>query len=388
MKLYKYVIKNIKNRKTRNILCILGIALSIIIVSVITIVVNQYNNILTNGFKPFKNYTQIIEKGSNYLQFAPITSLYSDISPEIENDYGITGISILFVPNEENELMMSFFMIMGILIENIPSLDVFQNIGLFKGTWPNKADEIVMGLHTNYSVGDTIYIRDEPFTLSGILNNAENFFDRIIIIDLEVLQTLYNRAGKVSTILYANTDIVNITTLENEIELKYDYLDCLTSQELELISQDITGFSSTLAFLFSSLAFIISETFFITIIILNINDRTKEICILRAIGLSNTQVIKLISYESLIFSIIGLMIGIPISYLILSLIIIFVGISSGFTDQSLNEALRVFSVVSTQFTFEFVFFTILLFVALGFLNSLIPIYFILKKDIVENLKIE
>jgi len=387
MKLLYYVFKNIKNRRTRSILCFLGIALSIVTFSVITISVNQYNNVLSNGFKPFKDYTQIIEKGSNYLQFVPVSSSFENINSEIENDFNISGIPILYVSNEQNELLMSFITLMGISQNLMSYFDILKEIGLYNGEWPQDSNEIVVGKHLNISTGEIIEIREQVFNVSGILNDAGNFFDRIVLIDLQILQTLFNREGKVSLILYKTNEIINITDFENSIELSYNHLDCVTLQEIEIIEQEITGFSSTLAFLFSSLSLITAESFFMTIIILNVNDRTKEFSILRAIGMSNLNVFKLIISETLILSFIGLIIGIPISYISLSLIIIFAGISTGFTVPSFEIIPNIFNEVSKQLTPDFILMIIIIILLLAFLNTIIPTYLTLKKSVVDNLKI-
>jgi len=387
MKLLNYVFKNIKNRRTRSVLCFLGIALSIINFSVITVSVNQYNIVLSNGFKPFKDYTQIIEKGSNYLQFVPVSSLFKDINSEIENDFSISGIPILYVSNEENELLMSFITFMGISQNSMVFFDILKDIGLYEGLWPQNFNEIVVGKHLNITAGEILEIREQVFNVCGVLNEAGNFFDRIILIDLQILQILFNREGKVSLILYKTDDIINITNFENSIEVSYSHLDCVTLQEIEIIEQEITGFSSTLAFLFSSLALITAESFFMTIIILNVNDRTKEFSILRAIGISNLNIFKLIISETLFLSFIGLIIGIPVSYISLSLIIIFVGISTGFIVPSFEIIPHIFNEVSKQLTPDFILMIIIIILLLAFLNTIIPTYLTLKKSVVDNLKI-
>ncbi len=84
-------------------------------VTVISTSSSRYSQISKGFFIPFDNYSQIIEKGSNYFQFLPAGSFINESDVENVNTYfDLETIPVLVISNEEKFGSFSFNYIMGV----------------------------------------------------------------------------------------------------------------------------------------------------------------------------------------------------------------------------------------------------------------------------------
>jgi putative ABC transport system permease protein len=106
----------------------------------------------------------------------------------------------------------------------------------------------------------------------------------------------------------ANADAVQ-QQIKRTVERRYPTVDTLNQQELkdnleEQVNQLVAFFYVLLA-----LAIVISLLGIVTTLALSIHERTRELGLLRAVGMSRRQVRRLVRYESVITALIGAILG-------------------------------------------------------------------------------
>ena len=165
-------------------------------------------------------------------------------------------------------------------------------------------------------VGDRITVRTPlernlPLTVEGTVKDNADLLGNLVVTD----QTLRSRFGARQPSLTfirlapgADADAVQ-EQISQRVDRRFPTVDTLNQQELkdnqeEQINQLVGFFYVLLA-----LAIVISLLGIVTTLALSIHERTRELGMLRAVGMSRRQVRRLVRYESGITALIGAILG-------------------------------------------------------------------------------
>ena len=100
MKLQSYIINNLTIKKGRTILMVLGVILACNGMIVVNSMTEKYSRISSAFFTPFSDYDQIVERGTDYIQLLPISSLIDQNNQiEIEEIFSVNTIPSLLISN-------------------------------------------------------------------------------------------------------------------------------------------------------------------------------------------------------------------------------------------------------------------------------------------------
>jgi putative ABC transport system permease protein len=168
----------------------------------------------------------------------------------------------------------------------------------------------------NIDMGDRLTIRtplerNVTLTVEGTVKDNADLLGNVVTTQ----QTLRSRFGArdpsmtfVALAPGADADAVQ-ERIKQTVERRYPTVDTLNQQELkdnqeEQINQLVGFFYVLLA-----LAIVISLLGIVTTLALSIHERTRELGLLRAVGMSRRQVKRLVRYESVITALIGAILG-------------------------------------------------------------------------------
>jgi len=186
--------------------------------------------------------------------------------------------------------------------------------GLAKNQLPS-ADEVILGndvaLSLNLTLNQNVTIKGQNFKVAGIIKStgsAEN--DQAVFMTLEVLQKLANRPNAISLIETAAlcyTCPIEEVTLQLSEKLPGTKVAALKST-LESRDDTVNKFNlfarsiSIILFLASSLVITMTMK-------ASVEERTREIGILRAIGFRKRHIIQIVLTEACFLSLLGGLIG-------------------------------------------------------------------------------
>jgi putative ABC transport system permease protein len=168
----------------------------------------------------------------------------------------------------------------------------------------------------NIDVGDRITIRtplerDVTLTVEGTVKDNADLLGNVVTTE-ETLRSQFGARDPSMTFVAlapgANADAVQ-RQIDQTVERRFPTVDTLNQQELkdnqeEQINQLVAFFYVLLA-----LAIVISLLGIVTTLALSIHERTRELGLLRAVGMSRRQVKRLVRYESVITALIGAILG-------------------------------------------------------------------------------
>ena len=175
-------------------------------------------------------------------------------------------------------------------------------------------------------------------TVSGIINTGHPLFDRnVAIIPLEQAQELL-AIGQGATelcIKARNENTLNDLKKDLTARIGKDY-EVLTWKELNAAIFEVSGFKRAGQFIIALVVVIIAAVGIINTMLMAVMERIPEIGTLKAMGFSNSGIVRMFIYEGGIIGVFGSFLGCLVGFLI-SLYIVYVGLdfSAFFEDMDI-----------------------------------------------------
>jgi putative ABC transport system permease protein len=178
----------------------------------------------------------------------------------------------------------------------------------------------------NIDVGDRITVltpleRNVRLTVEGTIKDNADLLGNIVVTQ-DALRRQFGQTQPSMTLIRlepgADAEAVQ-EEISRRVDRRYPTVDALNQQELkdnqeEQINQLVAFFYVLLA-----LAIVISLLGIVTTLALSIHERTRELGMLRAVGMSRRQVRQMVRYESVITALIGAILGTIIGVIFASL---------------------------------------------------------------------
>lgn len=189
----------------------------------------------------------------------------------------------------------------GSELANNLNLKIGDNLTLFTNTIDGMANAVDVEIEKIYNTG----------------NPATN--DKFILTNLKLIQELYdtNGADRIVLLLEDETKIQSIkTALIPLLQSKGIEIEAKPWDELSLFYSRVT---KMFGIIFRVLTVIISVVVLLTLLNtmqMSVNERTREIGTLRAVGMTKSKIIKVFVIEAVIISILGALFAMPLLYLV------------------------------------------------------------------------
>lgn len=214
---------------------------------------------------------------------------------------------------------------LGFSWTDVPSLNSLT-ISDENGRPPTSRGEVAIDVATGeaegFAIGDRIAIQTaggvETFTLVGLANfgTEDNLAGATLsAFELEQAQELFDLEGKLTSIDLLAADGVDVDTLVSEVSsvvpanVEVVTGAQQTQEQLDQVTEGL-GFLSTALLAFAGVAvfvgaFVIQNTFRITVA-----QRVRELALLRAVGATGSQVVRLVLVEAALISVVASAVGI------------------------------------------------------------------------------
>ncbi|MGC8768585.1 ABC transporter permease [Calditerrivibrio sp.] len=196
-----------------------------------------------------------------------------------------------------------------------------KNYWNINGTVPHNKDEILVGSETSMNLklktGDEVNLNGKLFKVSGILEKVGSEEDYLVFIDILTLQqmtALINKGNFIEiSALCSGCPIDEIVAeLEKVIpDVKINALQKIVKQRMSAIY-----FVQHLSYMVSGVI-LITSCFMIALFIFNsVNERKKEIGILRSMGYSSGDIFIIFSFEGVLIGFLSGLVGYLLSLMV------------------------------------------------------------------------
>ncbi|OCG61552.1 ABC transporter permease [Gilliamella sp. Fer4-1] len=196
---------------------------------------------------------------------------------------------------------------------------------------PLTDNQVVVGSKISANAGSEIMFFNRPFKIAAKMDSTGMGFDTSVFMTMQAAQSLMKEAKLIegdidhfadyaSSIFikvnsdYQSKDIVNQIMPKYAIDYNIDFI--MTKGMLSNISKWLTSFS-TIVYSLSAIFWILAIIVIFVIFSSSLNERKREISLLRILGASRRDLVKMLLRESLIISALGGIAGIIIATVLL-----------------------------------------------------------------------
>ncbi|MDG6243613.1 MAG: ABC transporter permease [Methanolobus sp.] len=330
MHLHSLVLKDISRRKTKLLVAVLGVVVaSAAIVAVVTTfsaatgsLYEESNNFGANIIvRPEVRTIPLVTgstsmgslfTGENYIEESEIANIYtimhsSKLSVVAPRLYGVA------------ELGNSSVVIMGVDPEQERNLKSWWNV---KGNWISSEGlmhtEVMVGSDIATPMGLTegsfITLRNGNTSIdarvTGVIESTGGSEDAYLILPLVASQHLLGREGKVSSLeVRALCNTCPVEEISMEIEEKFPGLEARSMSQIVRNELAMVEHTRSSAMAVSIITLLVSTLTVASTMLASVNEKLKEIGIMRAVGASDFQVVSMLFFEGAIIGAVGGIIG-------------------------------------------------------------------------------
>lgn len=195
-------------------------------------------------------------------------------------------------------------------------------------------------------VGKTIPVGHQEFKVAAIIETENGFENGGVFMPLALCQNYFHKEGVASVATVKMKDKEGIPDFKKQVEETYPNLVALENEEF---NQSYSQFRilKTTSWLVGGIAFLLGGLSVANTMTLSVFGRIREIAILRVNGFSRGQIASLIFGESILISLVGVIVGTGISIAALHLLKALPALQ-GYIDTELSPLL-VLAVIAMSF---------------------------------------
>jgi len=325
--------RNLRKRKLRSWLTIVGIVISIIIIFTLISLSLGLREAIDEQFQLLgSDKLFIMPKGMSGVSSGAVQFTTQDVDV-IEKVQGVKDLSYATIGNGQIEFheQKRYFIIIGLPLDKFDLYINSANLKMDEGNYLQEGDigEVMVGYDYKYNsvfdkpveTGDKIILNGKEFKVSGIVGKIGNpSDDKNIYMSMDDFKVLFNSGDRVDQIIVQVDDEEKIQEISERInkklmnfrnvEEKTKDFYISTPEELlasfDIILNIITAFLVGVAMISLLVGGIgIANTMYTSVL-----ERTKEIGVMKSIGAKNKDILYIFIIESGLLGLIGGIIGV------------------------------------------------------------------------------
>lgn len=189
---------------------------------------------------------------------------------------------------------------------------------------PTLAERLGLKIGSKIKIGDPDEGSTTTVRVVGILEergmSMDLSTDMAIIGSDKLFVGIYGGEGEYDQVNVVVSDLTNIETVKTAIEDELNKKkDTVTVQDSSRMTESITETVSTMTTFVMAIAgisLLVAAVSIFNVMMMSVNERVREIGILRSIGTQRTEILRMFIYEAAIIGIVGAIIGAIVSIII------------------------------------------------------------------------
>ncbi len=316
--MYDLAVKNVLRQRMRTTLTLVGIAVGIAAIVALGSVAEGLNTMVNEELQIIAGKIIVYEEGAGMADFYMSSNLSYDDLEVISSIAGVEEVIPLifyFEGSIDFTDLSGYVSFIGIDMEKIDYL-IGENIRVESGELitPQDRGEAMAGINAasvlNIEAGDYIELNDVEYRISGIFEETGvSDIDQSIILNIEDLQD--NLETDSFQMMYViPEDITQVDEIAKAIEDTDDRYITLSGTDMarqmdEMVDQ-LRFYTTGLG----AIAAVVGGLGVMNTMIMSVMERRKEIGVMKAIGATNSLIIRQVLTESAFLSLMGGMLGI------------------------------------------------------------------------------
>lgn len=369
MKLYQMVIKDVLRRKRRVAYAALGVVVSVMtVVGILTVAhaaqARIYNQLEKYGpnliVMPAISNLDLrlgdlmlatLTIGENYIPVEKLRHIRQITDDEIRRGLGINneGNIATIAPKLYTNTKVNGMPVMVVGIEPQEESKIKPWWRVRDGDYLNAPDQALVGAMAaellKLEVGDMIMLTDgNDVAVTGILEETGSNDDYLIFIPIQRAQQAFGKQGMVSSVdIRALCNACPVETITDRINQNIPGVRAVAVKQVAEGEMGMMEKLSKFMLALAGITLVVGLFGVLNTMISSVHERVKDIGIMRAVGASHGQIIKIFIYEAIIIGILGGIVGYIAGTLLAYIIgpLIFEGIVIAYVPQYLLISLMV-----------------------------------------------
>jgi len=330
VKLYRIVLKDIVRRKKRVLFAALGVAIgTMTVVGVLTIAFAGQARIYNQLEKYGPNLAVMpaisnvdthlgdlslgtLAVGENYIPEEKLPQIRQIADGEIKAALGITdeGDIATIAPKLyiNTEVKGTSMMVVGVEPEEESKIKTWWKIQ--EGKYIERSDEVLVGAVAakllSLNIGDTVELKGSAVTVTGILEETGSNDDYQIFVPLETLQKAFGKEGLISSMdIRALCNACPVEVIANAINQNITGVRAIAVKQVAEAEMGVMERMNKFMLALGGITLAVGLFGVVNTMMSSVNERIKDIGIMRAVGASRNQIMRVFIYEAIIIGIVG-----------------------------------------------------------------------------------
>ncbi|MDD5191169.1 MAG: ABC transporter permease, partial [Dehalococcoidales bacterium] len=155
-------------------------------------------------------------------------------------------------------------------------------------------------------VGDQVNLNGTPVNVTGILKETGANEDYFLYVPLATAQTVFDKAGLISAIdVRALCNGCPVDTIATQLNLNLPGIKAVAVKQIANTEMDMVQRVNRMMLSLAGITLLIGIFGVVNTMMSSVHERTRDIGIMRAVGASRNQIIRVFIYEALVIGIIG-----------------------------------------------------------------------------------
>jgi putative ABC transport system permease protein len=201
--------------------------------------------------------------------------------------------------------------------------------------------------------GDTVDLNGKTVTVTGILDETGSNDDYQIFVPLQTLQQAFGKEGLVSSIdIRALCNACPVEIIANAINQNITGVRAIAVKQVAEAEMGVMGRMNRFMYALGGITLVVGLFGVVNTMMSSVNERIKDIGIMRAVGASRNQIMRVFIYEAIIIGVAGGILGYLVGTLLAYVVgpIVFEGANINFALQYLPLSLALAILVAVMAT--------------------------------------
>jgi putative ABC transport system permease protein len=314
MSFFTVVVRGLTRRRTRTTLTLLGISIGIAAVVALVGLSRGLNKSWAAGMKA-RGTDVVVSNMTSSLVPKPFNASVRDRIAHLPHIAATCALLVDLMSVENTEMIM--------VSGREWSGFAWGNLKLISGRMPNDAHEkaVVLGRTAadvlKKKVGDPIQIETAELKVVGIVDGNAWVENGSVILSLPLLQEITGDQDRINVIdvrLTPGTSRPDVQRLCDQINQLIPEARAIVASE-NLNQSEISRIVGAMSWSTSLLAVLVGVLGVMNTMLMNVFERTPEICVLLALGWKRRRIVELVLWESAILGLLGGIVGVVIGVL-------------------------------------------------------------------------
>ncbi len=377
MKLYQVVLKDIRRRKKRMLYATLGVIIATMtVVGVLTIALAGQNKITGQMEKYGANLSIIpatksldtglgnlilgtITVGDNYISADKLHQI-REVTDGMIRHYldGLPAGDIAAIAPQlfvQSEIKSTSVILVGIDLEQELNTKSWWHVS--RGEYFRAGNQAVVGSMAaellKINVGDIISVNNTDIKVTGILDETGSGDDYRVYVSLLFLQEISNKPGLISAVdIRALCNACPVDIIADAINTEISGVRAVAVKQVAATEMGMLDKIKRLMLALGGITLIVGTFGVVNTLMTSVHERIKDIGIMRAVGASRNQIIRVFIYEAFIIGVLGGLLGYAAGTILAFIIgpLIFAGAPVSVVPQYLPMAIGLAIIMATVST--------------------------------------